>query len=195
MITVKLFMSYLKSIREAFAHKSFFWLFFATSISLIGTQSLNYGFQAHLFALTKDNALLGFNNFMFYGAMLISLIFGGVVGDSYPKKKLLLLAESLSIPLCLFLLTDLSPKTLIFLKALLAFVSSFLIPLRLSYIKTIFKNKNIKTMVSLFSITQYSAMLLGPAIGTYLYEFFQSWKLIVLLDSGSFVLGLSLIHI
>lgn len=79
-------------------------LFLATSVSLIGSVALNWAFQAHLLAVSGSESLLGLNNLAFYSAMMISLVIGGPLGDSFSKKKLLLISEVACIPLSLLML-------------------------------------------------------------------------------------------
>lgn len=78
---------------------------------------------------------------------------------------------------------------MILIKAGLAFFGSFLIPLRKSYIKLVFEQEKLTEMISLLAISAQVAYLIGPMLGTYIYESLGSWLILVHFDLYSFIIG------
>jgi predicted MFS family arabinose efflux permease len=173
-------MGYLNNIKRfgennfhALTHKNFRYYWFGQCISLIGTWMQNIGQSWLVFTLTDSPFLLGLVGTIQFLPVTFLSLFAGVVVDRFPKKKILLVTQSISmllaITLSILVFTNKVQYWHIIILALMLGITNTLdMPTRQSFVVEVVGKKDLMNAIALNSATFNLARILGPAIGAVL---------------------------
>lgn len=149
----------------------YFWL--GQCVSLIGTWTQSIGQVWLVFTLTNSPLLLGVLGVAQFLPVTILTLFAGVLIDKYPKKKILLVTQSISMILALILATLVFTHTvkyeyILILAVLLGITNSIDMPTRQSFMIEIAGREDLMNAIALNSVIFNLAKILGPSIGALL---------------------------
>jgi len=150
-------------------HKNYRYYFFGMCISTIGTWMQNTAQPWLAYSLTKSALLLSVvSALQFLPALLFSL-FAGVLIDRLPKKRMLIITQSLSlvITFALWLLVHsggIQYWHLLVTSSLLGLVNTLDMPLRQSFVVEMVGHDDLMNAIALNSLTLNVARMLGPSI-------------------------------
>jgi MFS family permease len=151
--------------------------FFGQMTSLFGTwmQSTAQGYL--VYELTHSEAYLGYVGFASGIASWIFMLYGGAIADRVPRRKLLVLTQSLSMvpALALSALTfthTVQPWHIVVLAFCLGVVNAFDAPARQSFVLEMVERPVLTNAIALNSMMFNTAMAIGPAIGGLAYALF-----------------------
>lgn len=153
----------------ALKHKNFRYFWLGQCISLMGTWMQSTAQQWLVYTLTKSAFLLGILGVFQFGPMLFFSLFAGAVIDRFPKKKILLITQTI-LMIQAFLMAALvwSGKVqywqVLILAAILGLSNTFDLPARQSFIIELVGRKDLFNAVALNSATVNLARIAGPAI-------------------------------
>ena len=150
-------------------HKNYRYYFFGMCISTIGTWMQNTAQPWLAYSLTKSALLLSVvSALQFLPALLFSL-FAGVLIDRLPKKRMLIITQSLSliITFVLWLLVQsggIKYWHLLITATLLGFVNTLDMPLRQAFVVEMVGHEDLMNAIALNSLTFNVARMIGPSI-------------------------------
>src|SRR5947209_2446365 len=154
----------------ALRHRNFRLFWFGQLISLIGTWMQTTGQSWLVLQLTKDAWALGVvGALQFLPVMLLSL-FGGVVADRVPKRKMLLFTQSFAAIQAAILWVLVATGTVqlwhvYVLALLLGLTNSFDMPTRQAFVVEMVGREDLSNAVALNSLLFNMARIVGPGIG------------------------------
>lgn len=154
---------------HALTHKDFriYWL--GQCISLMGTWMQNIGLTWLVFSITGSPFLLGLLETVRFLPITLFSLFAGVVIDKYPKKKLLLITQTISMVLA-FTLSALvfthmvRYEYVLVLALILGFSDTIDMPARQSFTVEMTGKEDLMNAIALSSVTGNLARIAGPAI-------------------------------
>lgn len=158
---------------HALTHKNYRYFWLGQCVSLIGTWMQSIGQAWLVFTLTNSPLLLGVLGAMQFLPVTILTLFAGVFIDKYPKKKILLITQSVSMILALILAALVFTHTvkyeyILILAVLLGVSNSIDMPARQSFMVEIAGREDLMNAIALNSVTFNLAKILGPSIGAVL---------------------------
>lgn len=158
-----------KKLYPALSYRDFRYFWCGQWISLIGTWMQYTAQQWIVYSLTKSALLLGILGIAQFGPVMIFSLFAGVIIDRYPKKRVLLVTQSvLTLQAILFAIlvwTDnLNYWFILILATILGFANTFDQPARQSFIGELVAKKDLRNAISLNSTIVNIARLVGPAL-------------------------------
>lgn len=142
-----------------------YWIF--QTISLIGTWMQQIAQNWLVYVLTKSAFYLGFISFLSSFPMLLFTLFGGVVADRYPRRKILIFTQILFIIPAIFLgiVTQLNIVNLWHVASaslILGTIAAFDMPTRQAFITEVVPRDMITTAVAMQSMSFNIARMIGP---------------------------------
>ncbi|MFI5368784.1 MAG: MFS transporter [Spirochaetia bacterium] len=148
--------------------------FFGQMTSLAGTwmQSTAQGYL--IYQLTRSTVYLGYVGFASGIATWVFTLYGGVIADRMPRRRLLVITQTLSMLLA-FVLAALTftrlvmPWHIIVLAFSLGVVNAFDAPARQSFVLEMVDRSVLTNAIALNSTMFNTAMAFGPAIGGIVY--------------------------
>ncbi len=151
--------------------------FFGQMTSLFGTwmQSTAQGYL--VFELTHSEAFLGYVGGASGVASWLFMLYGGVIADRVPRRRLLVVTQALSMLLA-FVLSALAfthaimPWHIVLLAFALGVVNAFDAPTRQSFVLEMVELPVLPNAIALNSMMFNTAMTVGPAIGGLAYALF-----------------------
>ena len=191
---------FLKKTYPALTQRDFRYFWFGQCISLIGTWIQATAQQWLVYSLTKSAFLLGLLGVAQFGPALALSLVAGVYVDRYPKKKVLLLTQSLlmvqALGLAVLVLTErVTYEYVLMFAAGLGLVNTLDQPARQSFLSELVEREYLRNAISLNSAIFNAARLVGPALAAFLMEEYGA-GLAFLLNGLSFIpviIGISLI--
>jgi MFS family permease len=187
---------------SALHHRNFRLFWFGQLISLVGTWMQSIGQDWLVLTLSHNNALLlGTVGALQFLPVLILSLFGGVIADRWPKRRVLLITQTsamlLAFTLCALTATHVVQVWHIFVLAtLLGIVNAVDMPTRQSFVIEMVGREDVMNAVALNSSLFNAARILGPGVGGLLIGWLGIAPLF-LLNGASYVavlIGLALIH-
>lgn len=184
----------------ALRHRNFRLFWFGQLISLIGTWMQTTGQSWLVLQLTKDAWALGVvGALQFLPVMLLSL-FGGVVADRVPRRKMLLFTQSFAAIQAAVLWVLVATGTVqiwhvYILAFLLGLTNAFDMPTRQAFVMEMVGREDLPNAVALNSSLFNMARIVGPGIGGLIIAW-QGEASLFLLNAISFIpviAGLALI--
>jgi predicted MFS family arabinose efflux permease len=161
----------------ALAHRNYRLWFFGQLVSLFGTwmQSTAQGYL--VFQLTGSPAYLGYVGFAGGIPVWLFTLFGGVLADRLPRRRLLILTQSYMMLLALALgaLTFtgwVRPWHIVVLAFLLGAGNAFDAPARQAFVLELVDRRTLGNAIALNSAMFNTAIAIGPAIGGLAYAAF-----------------------
>lgn len=162
---------------HALTHKNFRYYWFGQCVSLLGTWIQNVGQSWLVLTITKSAFLLGVLSAVQFMPVMLFSLFAGVIVDKIPKKKIIIITQTVSMILA-FVLSILvfTHKVqywhVLILAAVLGFNNTFDMPARQSFIIDLVGKKDLMNAVALNSATFNLARILGPAVGALMIAYF-----------------------
>jgi MFS family permease len=163
-----------RQIFTAFKHPNYRLWFSGQLVSLVGTwmQTTAQGYL--LFELTRSPAYLGYVGFAAGAPSWLFMLYGGVVADRLPRRRLLLLTQTTSMMLA-FILAGLTfaglvlPWHILLLAFGLGVVNAFDAPARQSFVFEMVGREDLANAIALNSSMFNLATVIGPAVGGLTY--------------------------
>lgn len=153
----------------ALRHKNFrvYWL--SMCVSLIGTWMQNIAQPWLAYSLTNSPLLLSLVGIMQFLPMMLFSLFAGIVIDRYPNKRILLITQSASLVVTLFLALMIRTGQvqywhILFAATALGFVNTFDMPTRQSFVIELVGKEDLLNAIALNSSVFNIARILGPAL-------------------------------
>ncbi|MBU3111252.1 MFS transporter [Clostridium lacusfryxellense] len=185
---------------HALTHKNYRYFWFGQCVSLIGTWTQNIGQSWLVLSITGSPFLLGVVAAMQFLPITFFSLFAGVLTDKFPKKKILIFTQSVSMVLAFTLSALVFTNTLKFeyilaLALCLGFCNTLDMPTRQAFNVEIVGKEDLMNAITLNSATFNLARIIGPAIGAMLMGYLGAgWCF--LLNGFSFMTVIyGLIHI
>ena len=159
----------------ALRHPNYRLWFIGQMVSLFGTwmQSMAQGYL--IFQLTHSPAYLGYVGFAAGIPVWLFTLFGGVLADRLPRRRLLILTQSYMMLLALATLTftDLvRPWHIVVLAFLLGAGNAFDAPARQAFVLELVDRRTLGNAIALNSAMFNTAIAIGPAVGGLAYAAF-----------------------
>ncbi|HEU5198474.1 MAG TPA: MFS transporter [Ktedonobacterales bacterium] len=187
---------------SALHHRNFRLFWFGQLISLVGTWMQSIGQDWLVLTLSHNNALLlGTVGALQFLPVLILSLFGGVIADRWPKRRVLLVTQTtamlLAFTLCTLTATHVVQVWHIFVLAtLLGIVNAVDMPTRQAFVIEMVGRDDVMNAVALNSSLFNAARILGPGVGGLLIGWLGIAPLF-LVNGASYVavlIGLALIR-
>ena len=158
---------------HALTHKNYRYFWFGQCISLIGTWTQNIGQSWLVLSLTGSPFLLGLVGTMQFLPVTFFSLFAGVLTDKFPKKKILIFTQTVSMLLAFTLSALVFTNTLkyeyiILLALCLGFCNTLDMPTRQAFNMEVVGKEDLMNAIALNSATFNLARIIGPAIGAML---------------------------
>ena len=158
-----------KKIYPALTYRDFRYFWCGQWISLIGTWMQYTAQQWLVYSLTKSALLLGILGIAQFGPVMLFSLMAGVIIDRYPKRKVLLITQSVlliqAILFAILVWTDyLNYWFILILATILGFANTFDQPARQSFIGELVGKQDLRNAISLNSTIVNIARLVGPAL-------------------------------
>lgn len=176
---------------HALTHKDFRNYWVGQSVSLIGTSMQNIGLMWLVFSITGSPILLGLLETVRFIPITLFSLFAGVVIDKYPKKKIILITQTISMILA-FILAVLAfthmvrYEYVLILALILGFSNTIDMPAKQTFMVEMTGKEDLVNAITLSSVTGNLARIMGPAIGGFVLAFWGAgWCF--LLNGFSFV--------
>lgn len=154
----------------AFRHKNYRLFWYGQGISLSGTWMQTTAQAWLVYELTKSPFLLGLvGALQFTPVMLFSLV-AGVYLDRFPKKKIIMVTQAVSMVLALLMTVLVFTETVQFwhiavIVVILGFVNTLDMPTRQSFMIELVGKTHLTSAIALNSVTFNGARIIGPALG------------------------------
>jgi MFS family permease len=175
----------------ALKHRDFRFFFMGSIVSLIGTWMQNAG-QSWLVVTLTDSALkLSFVSALQFTPVLLFSLFAGALIDNYPKKKILLITQTIMGVLA-FVLTFLvfTHKVqywhILVLATILGCCNAVDMPARQSFMIELVGKEDLMNAIALNSTVFNAARMVGPAVAGIMIKFF-GFFICFLLNAISFI--------
>lgn len=158
---------------HALTHKNYRYFWMGQCLSLIGTWTQNIGQSWLVLSLTGSPFLLGLVGAMQFLPITFFSLFAGVLIDKFPKKKILIFTQIVSMILAFILsalvfTNTLKYEHLIALALCLGFCNTLDMPTRQAFNVEIVGKDDLMNAIALNSATFNLARIIGPAIGALL---------------------------
>jgi MFS family permease len=186
---------------SALRHRNFRLFWSGQMISLIGTWMQSTGQAWLVLQLTKSGWALGIVGALQFLPVLCFALFGGVLADRLPKRRMLLITQSaaaiLAFTLWLLVFTNTVQLWQVFIfAALLGLCNAFDMPTRQSFVMEMVGREDLSNAVALNSSIFNMARLVGPGIAGLMIAWIGEAPLFFL-NSISYIpviIGLALIN-
>jgi len=154
---------------RALGHRNYWLFWLGQSTSMIGTWMQTTAQMWLVYRLTHSSFLLGLTGFASQIPMFLLGLLGGATADRYPKKRILLLTQSLAACQALVLagLTlagVISVWQILVLATMLGTVSAFDMPARQSFLIETVDRGTLGNAIALNSFAVNASRMVGPAL-------------------------------
>jgi len=154
---------------RAFESRNYRALFWPQAVATCGTWIQHTALGWLVYRLTGSPAWLGAITFLNLFPVFVLSLWAGVIGDRYPRQKILWLTNSgsvgLSVLLAYLLLThELTVGRIAMLALLQGFLNAIEIPTRQAFFLDLVSHSNLQSAVALNSTTFNLTRLIGPMI-------------------------------
>jgi MFS family permease len=176
---------------RALRHRNYRLFFFGQLISLVGTWMQQVAQGWLVLQITHDPLWLGIVSVAQFGPVIIFGLFGGLIADQWPKRRILLATQTSSMLLAfaLFLLTAtgvVQVWQVMILAALLGITNSIDMPTRQAFAVEMVGREDVTNAVGLNSAMFNASRVIGPAVAGLLIGAF-SISIAFLLNGLSFI--------
>jgi MFS family permease len=159
----------LQQTTRALAHRNFALFFIGQGLSLSGTWMQSLAQSWLVYRLTGSPFLLGLVAFASQAPVLGLGLFGGVLADRWPRHRLLLLTQSLSLlqaaTLTVLTLTGgITVHWILALAAVLGVINAIDMPVRQSFIAELVPRQDLPSAIGLNSSAFNAARIIGPSL-------------------------------
>lgn len=154
---------------RALGHRNYRIFFAGQGVSLVGTWMQEVAQAWLVLKITGDPFMLGLLSAVQFLPVLILGLFGGIVADSLPKRRTLMVTQSLAMTLafCLFALTEtgvIEVWHILLIGAVLGVANSVDMPTRQAFAVEMVGREDIQNAVALNSALFNGARIVGPAV-------------------------------
>jgi predicted MFS family arabinose efflux permease len=154
---------------RAFAHRNFALFFIGQGLSLSGTWMQSVAQSWLVYRLTGSPLLLGLVAFASQAPVLGLGLFGGVAADRWPRHRLLVLTQSLSLVQAailtgLTLSQRISVHWILALAVILGLINAIDMPVRQSFIAELVPRQDLPSAIGLNSSAFNAARIIGPSL-------------------------------
>lgn len=161
---------------KALRHKNFRYYWFGMCVSLIGTWMQNTAQPWLAFKLTGSPFLLGLVGAVQFTPVLLFSLFAGVIIDRFPKKRILLFTQSVSLIISLLLAVlvitgHVRYWHILVMSGALGLVNTLDMPTRQSFVIELVGKEDLMNAIALNSTAFNLARIIGPAVAAVLMEF------------------------
>lgn len=180
--------------RSAFSHPTFRTVYLGAFASNIGTWMQNVVLGALAYNLTKSAVFVGIMTAAQLGPLLLFSVVGGMLADSFDRKKLLMILSvqqaAFSLLLAAVTLPGSPNKTAMVATVFCIGVGNALYaPTFSALVPVLVPRRDMSGAISLNSVQMNASRVIGPAIGTTLYAAFgPSWVFVLNAVSFAFVI-------
>ncbi len=186
----------------ALQHRNFRLFWFGQCISLIGTWMQNIGQAWLVLQLTNSALQLSIVNMMQFLPMMLFSLYAGTLVDRFPKRKVLIITQSILLVLALILATItylgvVQYWHILILALLLGCVNTIDMPTRQSFIIEMVGKEDLMNAIALNSSVVNLARIVGPAVAGILIGL-VGMSMCFYINAASFIAviaGLSMIKI
>jgi predicted MFS family arabinose efflux permease len=160
---------------HALTHRNFRYFWMGQCVSLIGTWMQNIGQSWLVYTLTDSPFLLGLVGTIQFLPVTVFSLFAGVVVDRFPKKKILLITQTISMLLAFTLSTLVFTHTIkyqyiLVLALILGLTNTLDMPTRQAFMVEVVGKEDLMNAIALNSATFNLARILGPAVGAIIMQ-------------------------
>lgn len=154
---------------SALQHRNFRLFWFGQIISVTGTWMQSIGQAWLVLQLTQNAFLLGVVSALQFLPVLVLSVFGGLLADKWPKRRILMFTQSAAM-LQAFVLFVLAGEHVVqvwhvmILAACLGMVNAFDIPTRQAFISEMVAREDLMNAVSLNSAQFNASRVVGPGV-------------------------------
>jgi len=176
---------------QLITNKNYKYLYLAGITSEFGSYLLDTALMLWLFSITEHEKIyLGLSRAIFILFLTLGSILGGAAGDRLNKKTLLIICESIRIPVVLLMI--LYPTVLILLlgNGIIAFFTGVFNPARQALVNELVGAEHINTANSIFATTLAFLHFVCPVVAALLFTRYQSLSEIGAFDIATFLLGI-----
>lgn len=192
----------IKQTFRSLRHRNYRLFFTGQCISLIGTWLQSTALAWLVYSITRDSRALGIMSFLGAVPVLLLGAYSGTIADEFPKRKIIIITQSLAAFLALALAVFVwqgwtSVIVLGAVNLLLGATIAFDLPARQAFVVEMVGKEDVANAVALNSAVFNAARLIGPAIGAAIISAF-SIELCFLLNAVSFaavIIGLLMMKI
>lgn len=153
----------------ALQSKNFRYFWSTQCISLVGTWMQRTAQQWLVYTLTDSPFLLGLLGVFQFGPILLFSLFAGVYIDKFPKKKIIIITNTIlmlqSLVLAYLVFTNkVEYWHIIILATIMGFANTFDMPTRQAFVSELVDKKQLPNAVGLNSMIFNLARIIGPAL-------------------------------
>jgi MFS family permease len=158
----------------ALKHPNYRLWFIGQLVSLVGTWMQSTAQSYLIYTLTNSPAFLGYVAFASGLPTWLFTLYGGVIADRIPRRKLLIITQSTMMVLA-FILTALvatnlvQPWEIIVMAFLLGIANAFDAPARQSFVMELVPHEDLTNAIALNSMMFNMAIVIGPAVAGMAY--------------------------
>lgn len=155
---------------SALRHRNFRLFWTGQLISLIGTWMQSTGQSWLVLQLTHNALLLGVVGALQFIPVMLFALFGGVLADLWPKRRVLLFTQSCAALQAVIMWTLVATNTvqlwhIFILAAMLGFTNALDMPTRQSFVVEMVGREDLPNAIALNSSLFNMARIVGPGIG------------------------------
>jgi MFS family permease len=158
----------------ALSYRNYRSWFIGQLVSLVGTWMQNTAQGYLIFELTRSPAYLGYVGFAAGAPAWLFMLYGGVIADRWPRRRLLMMTQTTMMGLA-FILTALTflqlvqPWHIILLALGLGIATAFDAPARQSFVVEMVRREDLTNAIALNSSMFNLATVVGPAVAGLTY--------------------------
>lgn len=181
--------------RAAFSHRTFRTVYLGAFASNIGTWMQNVVLGAMAYELTHSGVFVGMVIAAQLGPLLLFSSIGGIIADSYDRKRALILLSAqqaaFSLLLAAVAIPDEPSKALLLLVVFAIGVGNALYaPIFSAVVPILVPREDLSGAISLNSVQMNGSRVIGPIIGSAIYSTFGApWVFVLNALSFAFVIG------
>lgn len=164
----------LRTTFSAFGHRNYRLWFAGQTVSLVGTWMQSTAQSYFIYELTGENVYLGYIGFAAGLPAWLFMLYGGVIADRIPRRKLLVITQAAMMVLALVLagltFTELvQPWHILILAFLLGTANAFDAPARLAFVTEMVEKEDLTNAIALNATMFNLATAFGPMAGGVTY--------------------------
>lgn len=172
-------------------YQNFRKLYIAGLTSELGSFVSETALMLLVFELSSNNkAYLGAARAVFLLFLTIGNLIGGVIGEKYNRKKVLLFTNYIRIPIIFTILFVESPEVVILCDGLIALFTGMYNPTRQAMVNDIVPQKDMNKANALFGSAFAVLHMIGPFLGATMFTAFGGIKEVVALDFLTYIVGI-----
>lgn len=169
-------------------------LYLAGATSELGSFVTETVLMLFVFKLSnQDKSYLGILRAIFLVCLTLGGILGGPIGNSFNRKKVLMICDLARIPLLILLFFIQSIPMVIACDAIIAFFTGIFRPSRHALLNEIVPKEKIKKANGIFGSTNAILHLVGPLLGATIFGLLNSIDLVLVIDFLTYLFGIFLL--